>query len=76
MELYRHCLVPSRYPANTQFGHWFMMQRRQQCLLENYQSCSLTPEHIKKLEEIGFVWVVRDYPKIKWRNQVGSLCRY
>ena len=41
-----HCYVPDRFPENPSLGNWVRWQR--------FNRRELTPEHIAKLEQIGF----------------------
>jgi len=70
-EQYGHCLVPDRCNENQRLGDWVRNQRKafQEYKLEgnrankkNRSICTakMTPERIKKLELLGFVWDVKE----------------
>jgi hypothetical protein len=47
---YGHCNVPSHWPQNKTLGLWVMHQRRAK------RFATSRPEHIQKLDELGFEW--------------------
>ena len=55
---YNHCLVPNRFAGNPKLGRWVAAQRtryRKKNKEEN-KSTSMTAEHIRALNAIGFDW--------------------
>ena len=50
-----HCMVPTEYAPNPPLASWVSTQRK------NYNRRKLTPERIKELDEIGFVWKYWDH---------------
>eukprot|EP00339_Tiarina_fusa_P008798 CAMPEP_0117025770 /NCGR_PEP_ID=MMETSP0472-20121206/19007_1 /TAXON_ID=693140 ORGANISM="Tiarina fusus, Strain LIS" /NCGR_SAMPLE_ID=MMETSP0472 /ASSEMBLY_ACC=CAM_ASM_000603 /LENGTH=877 /DNA_ID=CAMNT_0004732585 /DNA_START=316 /DNA_END=2949 /DNA_ORIENTATION=- len=63
-----HCLVPSRYPSNPELGIWVGTQRTQYRLYMKSKetgtppsgSTAMNDERIRELEELGFVWALRN----------------
>jgi hypothetical protein len=56
-QLYGHCLVPIKYPANPQLSNWVSAQRQEYKLVQGGRpSNRLTDEKVKALDELGFVW--------------------
>lgn len=61
-ELYRYrkqhgdCLVPHAYKENPSLARWVKRQRYQHKLLRKRMPSTITPERVKALESIGFVW--------------------
>ena len=53
-----NCLVPQQYPENPQLGTWVSNQRKQYRLMKEDKPSPMTPERVKKLEELGFVWSI------------------
>ena len=51
--LYGNCNVPRGWQANPELSNWVNRQRRQ------YSAGQLDKENIKQLEEIGFLWDIR-----------------
>lgn len=50
------CLVPQRYPENTQLGIWVNTQRRHYKLLNEGKKSCMTLERLEKLDKVGFSW--------------------
>ena len=64
-EQHGHCNVPSTYPKNQPLAYWVFKQRGQFRIYqkrdyvipgEKRQTCHMTPDRIRKLDEIGFEW--------------------
>jgi hypothetical protein len=51
-----HCRVPARYSANRSLGRWVHYQRNRYRLYQEEKSTSMTAEHIRELNGMGFVW--------------------
>ncbi|WP_080132990.1 DEAD/DEAH box helicase [Chlamydia suis] len=49
-----HCKVPQRYPQNPQLASWVSTQRA------DFKEGKLAEDKIARLEELGFVWRVRE----------------
>lgn len=64
------CLVPKKFPQNPVLAKWVEMQRSQYKYLHDGRRSHLTPDRIKQLEEIGFVWNVHKY---KWHLKMQEL---
>eukprot|EP00984_Skeletonema_dohrnii_P010540 scaffold4110_cov77-Skeletonema_dohrnii-CCMP3373.AAC.5 len=60
-------LVPQNYPDNPLLGKWVTNRRN------NRKNNKLTKERIDKLNEIGFVWDVRE---AAWENMLQQLKQY
>mmetsp|Transcript_8279 Transcript_8279/g.23810 ORF Transcript_8279/g.23810 Transcript_8279/m.23810 type:complete len:681 (+) Transcript_8279:162-2204(+) len=58
-EEHGHCNVPSTYGRNTKLAIWVKCQRRQKRKLMLNQPSNITPERIRKLDALGFVWEAR-----------------
>ncbi|EJK60566.1 hypothetical protein THAOC_19054 [Thalassiosira oceanica] len=56
-----HCMVPKEYTPNPSLATWVSTQRKNYNRRKNGLSSSLTPERIKELDEIGFVWRYWDH---------------
>ncbi len=63
-------LVPKKFEQNPVLAKWVEMQRSQYKYLHDGRRSHLTPERIKQLEEIGFVWNVHKY---KWNLKMQEL---
>ena len=76
--LHGHALVPSRYPLNPELGIWVGTQRTQYRLyMKSLASggggnaaaasapttASMNEDRIRELEELGFVWALRNNSK-------------
>lgn len=69
-----HCMVPARYPADRQLGHWVMTQRRQyHLLMKSRPSSSMTRDRTEKLNSLGFVWSVRTDHDEMWNLRFEEL---
>eukprot|EP00978_Attheya_sp_CCMP212_P006984 scaffold16309_cov46-Attheya_sp.AAC.2 len=78
-----NCLVPKRYPPNPALGYWVDTQRTSLfSLWENEMGNSyITPERIKRLEKLGFVWKVHyrqptQRDEQKWQKRYEELKEY
>jgi hypothetical protein len=67
------CLVPKRFEPNPALAKWVEMQRSQYKNLQMGERSFLTPERIKLLEDIGFVWNVHD---LKWMLKYKELLEF
>ena len=56
-----HCMVPKEYAPNPSLAMWVSTQRKNYNRRKNGSSSSLTPERIKELDDIGFVWKYWDH---------------
>ena len=66
-EEHGHCGVPSVYPENPQLGYWVGVQRK--C----FKKGKLSEDKIARLEELGFVWDVREE---EWEKNFLKLQRF
>lgn len=67
------CLVPKLFEPNPALAKWVEMQRTQYKNLQMGKRSFLTPERIKLLENIGFVWNVHD---LKWMLKYKELLNF
>jgi hypothetical protein len=73
-----HCLVPKRYKDDPKLGTWVDTQRVQyKKLKRNFISPlplqrRITSERIQRLEELGFVWSIRN----DWHKRYDELKKY
>jgi hypothetical protein len=66
-----HCRVPRRYDANPKLGLWVMKQRKYFKLhQEGTPSNSMTPEHMRALQSVGFV---SDIHAASWNERFEQL---
>jgi hypothetical protein len=65
--LYGDCNVPRGWQANPELSNWVNRQRRQ------YKAGQMDKEQIKKLEDIGFLWDIRQYI---WEERFSELLLY
>lgn len=61
------CYVPSKYTMNIRLGNWVRNQR------EAFRNETLSQDHIRKLNAIGFVWNKQD---INWTKRYEELICY
>ena len=62
-----HCNVPATWTENQQLGYWVTVQRR------SYKDETLSEDHIKRLEDIGFVW---NPLESQWEEMFEALKEY
>lgn len=67
---YGHCDVPYSYLANPQLGFWVAKQRYYYRTRDRPTSY-ITPERIKRLEQIGFQWVYKRHAGFE-RKEYGN----
>jgi len=74
-KVHGNCLVPADYPQNNSLAVWVGEQRYHYKKLHDgkQRQSSMTPERIKKLESIGFVWNVHD---ARWEERYRKLEQY
>jgi Helicase associated domain len=78
---YGNCLVPSRYPPNPELGIWVGTQRTQYRLFQEAKESgsgalhgtSMNEDRIRQLEELGFVWALRNGSDTTWRKHINDL---
>lgn len=71
-----HCRVPARYKKNLKLGRWVMTQRRQFTMLMQGLPSALTTERMNRLNDIGFVWMLRADPVTMWNKKFAELKEY
>jgi hypothetical protein len=62
-----HCRVQANWKKNPQLGRWVAMQRYRRKIGE------LTPQHISRLDKLGFVWSPTD---IGWDQMYEKLLQF
>ena len=66
-----HCNVPATYPANPELGRWVAMQRRlRKGFSVKKSTVVLSPERVRRLDELGFIWVMDD---AVWVERIADL---
>jgi Helicase associated domain len=68
-----HCLVPHTYQENLALARWVKRQRYQYKLMLECKATTMTPERVKALDEIGFVW---DSQGAAWGDRLGELQQF
>jgi hypothetical protein len=61
--IYMHCFVTSNYTENPRLASWVKCQRRQYKLRMDGKASNMTPQRIRDLEAVGFVWLLRSTKK-------------
>lgn len=67
------CLVPHTYNPNPQLARWVKRQRRQYKLMLEGRASTMTPERLKILNDIDFVW---DSHEAAWQEKLNELNAY
>ncbi|NGZ06842.1 MAG: hypothetical protein G8237_10850 [Magnetococcales bacterium] len=62
-----HCLVPTNWESDPALARWVEQQRR------DYRLKLSRPEHVQRLESLGFVW---DSKAIFWEEMFAALTEY
>lgn len=70
------CKVPRKYPANQALGNWVTTQRHQRKLMELGKKSEITADRIKKLDDIGFTWTMRERSPKSWEERVSDLVKF
>lgn len=65
-----NCLVPHTYTPNLALARWVKRQRYQYKRWTEGDATTMTPERVKALEAIGFVW---DSQKDSWEARLDEL---
>jgi len=74
-EKYGHCMVPQKYPNNVSLGIWVNKQRMEHNLLQDGKKSSMTPDRLKALENLGFIWAKRK-GMTTWNGKYEELLQY
>ena len=72
-ERFGHCAVPVQWAENPTLGHWVASQRSRR------KRGTISPESFRRLEEVNFVWVAKDRPRIPtaaWERRFAELLAY
>ena len=72
-----HCDVPQTYPPNKKLGHWVNRLRSEYKNIPKHKKKKsfLTPQRIKALESIGFLWISNHNEK-RWFYQYEKIVQY
>jgi Helicase associated domain len=65
-----HCLVPHTFNDNLALARWVKRQRYQYKLMMEGKASTMTPERVKALEDLGFVW---DSQGAAWGDRLHEL---
>jgi len=78
VEVHGHGLVPQQHKEDIRLAHWVGKQRLEYKLVCNGKKHSqLTQERIEKMENCGFVWVVReDSQRRSWDESFQILLQF
>lgn len=52
----QQCHVPTKYKQNTALGRWVSTQRAEYKKYCEGEKSNMTPDKIRRLEEVGFAW--------------------
>eukprot|EP00980_Cylindrotheca_fusiformis_P003747 scaffold833_cov92-Cylindrotheca_fusiformis.AAC.1 len=70
------CNVPVGFPENKGLGMWVATQRKQYRQRQFGKHSHMTDERMKKLESIGFNWIVREQGSQIWKKRCRELIEY
>ena len=72
-----HCQVPQQYSANPKLGQWVSRQRSNYRKHTEEEATSMTAEHIRALDGIGFNWGTKrsDLASV-WKVPFQQLCEF
>ena len=71
---YGDTLVPRKWEENKKLGEWVTDQRRQHKYKITNKSSLLTDERERKLNEIGFIWSLRN--RTDWNQRFEELVKF
>ena len=75
-----NCNVPIRYKENPSLGQWVSTQRQEYGAKRKGTKTNITQDRISALEEVGFVWSLRDTskmaPRRSWDAHYTSLVEF
>jgi hypothetical protein len=69
-----HCIVPQQYAANPKLGRWVQHQRSHYRKHTEEEETSMTAEHIRALNGIGFNWGTSK--NAIWNVRLEQLCEF
>ena len=67
------CLVPHSYKENLPLSNWVKRQRYQYKQFFQGKPSAMTPQRVKALESIGFMW---DSHVASWNRRFSELCEF
>ncbi|WP_162052258.1 helicase associated domain-containing protein [Pontibacter pamirensis] len=65
-----HCRVPRRWPTDKQLALWVIMQRKM------HMKCKLSEDRERRLNELKFIWSIRDVYDAQWEKFYQQLVAY
>ena len=75
-----NCNIPIRFKGNPTMGQWVSTQRQEYRAKKKGNKTNITEDRIKSLEEVGFVWSLRDTskmaPRKSWDDHYQSLVEF
>jgi hypothetical protein len=73
-----HCLVPKQYSANPKLGQWVSDQRAQYRENSEEKVTSMSAEHNRALDGIGFDWLITNETNLAsiWRVRFQQMCEF
>jgi Fe2+ transport system protein FeoA len=76
-QVHGDCNVPKTYPVNQSLAMWVVTQRQEYKKRGKGQKSSMTDERKKKLESMGFEWVLQqNCPHQTWEERYQQLQEY
>mmetsp|Transcript_7136 Transcript_7136/g.10227 ORF Transcript_7136/g.10227 Transcript_7136/m.10227 type:complete len:462 (-) Transcript_7136:54-1439(-) len=74
-EKFGHVNVSSKWKEDRQLGNWVDTQRSHLKHFKEGKKTILSPEKIKRLNDVGFQWVRQDFQET-WENRYAELVSY
>lgn len=67
-------VVPRKYPRNQALANWVTTQRYQRKRMDlGKKPVEITAERIEKLDELNFVWKIRERSPRSWEERISEL---
>ncbi|KAL7538461.1 hypothetical protein ACHAWF_006097 [Thalassiosira exigua] len=72
-----HCRVPVKHDPDRALGHWAEMVRREHNRLNRGETSKyLTMDRLRKLNNVGFTWQLRENKEVPWEENFQKLKAY